>query len=66
MRVRTDFERVSLSTGEKTRYIVGEGERIEEKVNLQLGSSLYWQMRPPHECGKRTKPKPRLDEIERW
>lgn len=32
MRVRTDFTSVNLKTGERTRHIVGDGQRIEETV----------------------------------
>ena len=31
MRTLTDYEGIKLSTGEKTRYVVGNGERISEK-----------------------------------
>ena len=32
MKARTDFHRVNLATGEKTRSIVGKGQRIDETV----------------------------------
>lgn len=35
MRVRTDFTSVNLKTGERTRHIVGDGQRIEETFGIE-------------------------------
>lgn len=40
MKTRTDFHSVNLSTGEKTRSIVGDGQRIDETISIESPAAL--------------------------
>ena len=48
MRTMTDYESVNLSTGKRTRYVVGEGERISEENYrlLQILKEAYKKVLP--------------------
>lgn len=53
MKVLTDFSSVNLSTGEKTRHIIGDGQCVEEQwTHRRLGPPPWYPYRSQEEADR--------------